>query len=272
MSHLMDQTTHFHSILSVHEVTHFCVYESIDSLIFCCVMRSGVKEAIIFGHVGVKKVIFTKKASSPTEYVTLTMLTRDLCICISLMFFLSLLLFAGRFRHGRGRVVIIRRTQTAVPSQFEPPTSPIISQDCLEQRPHDFPPTYEAAEQYHQWQLQQQRLMQQQMMQQNQLQQQQWQVQQQQPGAYVKAMQGWEQQQLQATGGSTPTVPPSSNPQQPAYQQPINVANSEAANPQQPAYQQPINVANSEAVSSGMLLDVTSLPCASATSPEPANK
>ena len=30
---------------------------------------------------GVKKVIFTKKASSPTEYLALT---RDLCICISL--------------------------------------------------------------------------------------------------------------------------------------------------------------------------------------------
>ena len=33
------------------------------------------------GVTGVKKVIFTKKASSPSEYVALT---RDLCICISL--------------------------------------------------------------------------------------------------------------------------------------------------------------------------------------------
>ena len=33
------------------------------------------------GVTGVKKVIFTKKASSPTDYLALT---RDLCICISL--------------------------------------------------------------------------------------------------------------------------------------------------------------------------------------------
>ena len=33
------------------------------------------------GVTGVEKVIFTKKASSPSEYVALT---RDLCICISL--------------------------------------------------------------------------------------------------------------------------------------------------------------------------------------------
>ena len=35
---------------------------------------------VIWGHRG-QKIIFTKKASSPTEYVALTC---DLCICISL--------------------------------------------------------------------------------------------------------------------------------------------------------------------------------------------
>ena len=33
------------------------------------------------GVIGVKKVIFTKKASSPTKYLALM---RDLCICLSL--------------------------------------------------------------------------------------------------------------------------------------------------------------------------------------------
>ena len=45
---------------------------------------SHTKDGGVRGHdgvTGVKKVIFTKKASSPSEYVALT---RDLCICISL--------------------------------------------------------------------------------------------------------------------------------------------------------------------------------------------
>ena len=45
---------------------------------------SGTNNGGVKGHdgvTGVKKVIFTKKASSPTEYLALT---RDLCICISL--------------------------------------------------------------------------------------------------------------------------------------------------------------------------------------------
>ena len=45
---------------------------------------SGTNNGGVRGHdgvTGVKKVIFTKKASSPTEYLALT---RDLCICISL--------------------------------------------------------------------------------------------------------------------------------------------------------------------------------------------
>ena len=45
---------------------------------------SGTNDDVVRGHdgvTGVKKVIFTKKASSPTECVALT---RDLCICISL--------------------------------------------------------------------------------------------------------------------------------------------------------------------------------------------
>ena len=46
---------------------------------YSCTKDDGVR-----GHyevTGVKKVIFTKKASSPTEYVALM---RDLCICFSL--------------------------------------------------------------------------------------------------------------------------------------------------------------------------------------------
>ena len=45
---------------------------------------SGTDNGGVRGHdgvTGVKKVIFTKKASSPTEYLALT---RDLCICSSL--------------------------------------------------------------------------------------------------------------------------------------------------------------------------------------------
>ena len=45
---------------------------------------SGTDNGGVRGHdgvTGVKKVIFTKKASSPTEYLALM---RDLCICISL--------------------------------------------------------------------------------------------------------------------------------------------------------------------------------------------
>ena len=45
---------------------------------------SGTNNGGVRGHdgvTGVKKVIFTKKASSPTEYLALK---RDLCICISL--------------------------------------------------------------------------------------------------------------------------------------------------------------------------------------------
>ena len=45
---------------------------------------SGSNDDGVRGHdgvTGVKKVIFTKKASSPTEYL---ILMRDLCICISL--------------------------------------------------------------------------------------------------------------------------------------------------------------------------------------------
>ena len=45
---------------------------------------SGTENGGVRGHdgvTGVKKVIFTKKASSPTEYLALM---RDLCICISL--------------------------------------------------------------------------------------------------------------------------------------------------------------------------------------------
>ena len=45
---------------------------------------SGTNNGGVRGHdgvTGVKKVIFTKKASSPTEYLALT---GDLCICISL--------------------------------------------------------------------------------------------------------------------------------------------------------------------------------------------
>ena len=45
---------------------------------------SGTDNGGVRGHdgvTGVKKVIFTKKASSPTEYIALT---RDLCICSSL--------------------------------------------------------------------------------------------------------------------------------------------------------------------------------------------
>ena len=38
------------------------------------------QSGVIWGHWG-QKVIFTKKASSPSEYVALT---RDLCTCISL--------------------------------------------------------------------------------------------------------------------------------------------------------------------------------------------
>ena len=46
---------------------------------------SGADNGGVRGHdgfTGVKKVIFTKKASSPTEYLALM---RDLCICISLI-------------------------------------------------------------------------------------------------------------------------------------------------------------------------------------------
>ena len=46
---------------------------------------SGSNDDGVRGHDGVtgdKKVIFTKKASSPTEYLAMT---RDLCICISLI-------------------------------------------------------------------------------------------------------------------------------------------------------------------------------------------
>ena len=45
---------------------------------------SGLENGGVRGHngvTGVKKVIFTKKTSSPTEYLALM---RDLCICISL--------------------------------------------------------------------------------------------------------------------------------------------------------------------------------------------
>ena len=45
---------------------------------------SGTDNGLVRGHdgvTGVKKVIFIKKASSPTEYLALT---RDLCICSSL--------------------------------------------------------------------------------------------------------------------------------------------------------------------------------------------
>ena len=46
---------------------------------YSCVNNDGVRDQD--GVTGVKKVIFTKKASSPTEYLASM---RDLCICISL--------------------------------------------------------------------------------------------------------------------------------------------------------------------------------------------
>ena len=75
---------------------------------------------VIWGHGG-QKVIFTKKASSPSEYVALT---RYLCTCISLINstkVMVLKIHPGSFGGHRGQKVIFTKNAVTHPCYIARP-------------------------------------------------------------------------------------------------------------------------------------------------------